>query len=84
MSYGSYGPKRGQQRAVPDIAAASGKPAAWIEPDATQPLTFHAVGQREPLTLVPLYKIIHERYAVYWRVDQQSRKTAQLEALKEA
>jgi DUF1680 family protein len=71
VSYGSYGPKRGQERKVPDIVAAPGKPAAWIEPDANEPLAFHAVGQKEPLTLVPLYKIIHERYAVYWKVEQQ-------------
>ena len=48
------------------------KPTAWIEPDAKQPLTFHAVGQSQPLTLVPLYKVIHERYAVYWKVDNKT------------
>jgi hypothetical protein len=46
--------------------------SAWVEPDAKQPLTFKAVGQTQPLTLVPLYKVIHERYAVYWRVDKKS------------
>jgi len=23
-------------------------------------------------TVVPLYKVIHERYAVYWKVDHKS------------
>jgi len=71
MSYSGYGPKSGTQIKVPDIVAASGKPAAWIEPDAKQPLTFQAVGQPQPLTLVPLYKVIHERYAVYWKVNNK-------------
>jgi len=30
------------------------------------------VGQTETSTLVPLYQIIHERYAVYWKVDKKS------------
>ena len=72
MSYGDYEPKPGDQQKVPDIAADPGRPAAWIEPDTRQPLTFHAVGQAQPLTMVPLYKVIHERYVVYWKVNQKS------------
>ncbi len=72
MSYGDYEPKPGDQQKVPDIVADSGKPTAWIEPDTSQLLTFHAVDQTRPLTMVPLYKIIHERYAVYWKVNNKS------------
>jgi uncharacterized protein len=72
MSYGDYEPKPGNQQKVPDITANPAKPIEWIEPDAKQPLTFHAVGQVQPLTLVPLNKVIHERYAVYWKVDNKS------------
>jgi len=72
MSYGDYEPKPGDQRKVPDISADATRPTAWIELDAKQPLTFQAVGQSQPLTLVPLYKVIHERYAVYWKVDNHS------------
>ena len=72
MSYGDYEPKPGDQRKVPDITADPGSPTAWIEADAKQPLTFQTVGQSQPLTLVPLYRVIHERYAVYWKVDKQS------------
>ncbi len=72
MSYGDSEPKPGDQKKVPDIVADASKPTAWIEPDAKQPLTFHAVGQSQPLTMVPLYKVIHERYAVYWKIDQKT------------
>jgi uncharacterized protein len=71
MRYGDYGPRHVPSRKVPDIMADPGKPAAWIEPDAKQPLLFHGVGQSEALTLAPLYKIIRERYAVYWKVKQK-------------
>lgn len=72
MSYGDYEPKSGDQQKVPDIVANSDKPTAWIEPDATKPLTFRAVGQSQPLTLVPLNSVFHERYAVYWKVNNKS------------
>jgi len=72
MSYGEYEPKPGNQQKVPDITANPARPTEWIEPDAKQPLTFHAVGQVQPLTLIPLNKVIHDRYAVYWKVDNKS------------
>jgi hypothetical protein len=72
LTYSGYGPKAGTESKVPDIVAESGKPTAWIEPDSKQPLTFHAVGQAQPLNLVPLNKVIHERYAVYWKVKSKS------------
>lgn len=71
MSYGDYEPKPGDEKKVPDIVADASKPTAWIEPDAKQPLTFHTVGQSEPTTMVPLYQIIHDRYAVYRNVDNK-------------
>jgi hypothetical protein len=57
---------------VPDIVADAARPTAWVEPDSKQALTFRAVGQAQPVTLVPLYQIIRERYAVYWKVNQKS------------
>src|SRR5215472_12869543 len=71
MSYGDYEPKPGDSKKVPDIVADAGKPSTWIEPDAKQPLTFRTVGQSQPVTMVPLYKVIHERYAVYWKVNNK-------------
>ena len=72
MLYGEYGPKDNAQTKVPDIVADPDKPTAWVEPDPKQALTFHAVGQSQPLTMVPLYQVIQERYAVYWKVNKKS------------
>jgi DUF1680 family protein len=72
MTYGDYEPKPGDQYKVPDIVADPAEPTAWVEPDASQPLAFRGVGQAQPLTLVPLNQVIHERYAVYWKVRQKA------------
>jgi uncharacterized protein len=72
MTYGDYEPKPTDPQKVADIMADPDRPAAWIESDAEQPLTFRTVGQLQPTTLVPLYKVIHERYAVYWQVDKKT------------
>ena len=71
MSFSGMGPKSGMQTKVPDIIADS-RPASWIESDAKESLTFHSVGQSQPLTLVPLNRIMHQRYAVYWNVNHKS------------
>lgn len=68
MSFIGYGPKSGKEIKVPDISADAAHPTAWIEPDPKQPLTFRAAGQAESFPLVPLNRIIRERYAVYWKV----------------
>ena len=72
MLYGDYEPKSADQYKVPDIVADASRPTQWVEPDGKQPLSFRGVGQSQPLTLVPLYQVIHERYAVYWKVDHKS------------
>ncbi len=41
---------------------------AWVEPVKGEALTFQTVGQKSPTTLIPLYRISDERYAVYWKV----------------
>ncbi|MGA7754026.1 MAG: beta-L-arabinofuranosidase domain-containing protein [Candidatus Sulfotelmatobacter sp.] len=68
MTFSGAGPKLGTQIKVPDITAKAAHPLAWIEPDPKQLLAFRAVGQSQPFSLVPLYRVIHERYAVYWKV----------------
>jgi DUF1680 family protein len=73
MLYGDYEPKPGDQYKVPEIVADARRPTAWVEPDASHPLTFHAVGQSQPLTMVPLYQIIQERYAAYWKVNKSAK-----------
>jgi DUF1680 family protein len=72
MMYGDYEPKPSEQFKVPDIVADPAKPAEWLRPDLKQPHAFETVGQASPLTLVPLYRVIHERYAVYWKVGGKS------------
>jgi DUF1680 family protein len=72
MSYSGPEPKPGAQEKVPDIAADRARPTAWVEPDTKQALTFHTTGQAQSVTMVPLYKVIHERYVVYWKVDDKS------------
>jgi hypothetical protein len=69
MLYGDYEPKPDDQYKVPEIVADANKPTAWVEIDNRQPLTFNAVGQSKPMSLLPLYQIINERYAVYWKVN---------------
>jgi DUF1680 family protein len=71
MLYGDYEPKPSDQAKVPEIAADASKPTTWVEPDGKQPLTFRADGQSQELTLVPLYQIIDNRYAVYWKVNSK-------------
>jgi DUF1680 family protein len=72
LQYDDYEPKKQSPTKVPDIVADPEKPTAWVEPDPKQPLLFRAVGQSQPLSLVPLYQIIPERYAVYWKVNKKS------------
>jgi len=69
MLYGDYEPKPDDQYKVAEIVADANKPTAWVEVDNRQPLTFSAVGQSKPISLVPLYQIINQRYAVYWKVN---------------
>jgi hypothetical protein len=72
MLYGDYEPKPSDQYKVPEIVADANKPTAWVERDNKQPLSFQAVGQSQAMTLVPLYQVIDNRYAVYWKVNNKS------------
>ena len=71
MLYGDYEPKPTDQHQVPEITADAANPTAWVRPDS-KPLTFVAEGQSQPISLVPLYQIIPERYAVYWKVNNKA------------
>ena len=52
---------------VPAIATSPNDPVGWLKPVSDQSLTFQTVGQAQKLTLIPLYKLFGERYAVYWK-----------------
>ena len=72
MQYGDYEPKASDEYKTPDIVADANRPTAWVEVDSKQPLNFKAVGQSQPVNLVPLYQIINNRYTVYWKVKNKS------------
>ena len=40
---------------------------SWLRPVPGQPLALQTVGQDKTLSLIPLYKLFGERYAVYWK-----------------
>lgn len=62
-----------------------GKPADWIKPVKGKPLTFRVTGQERNWTLVPLNRILRERYAVYWIVAaSDSRRCREIKAEEEA
>jgi len=44
---------------------------AWIKPVEGEPLTFTTVGQPMDLRLIPLNRVVHERYGVYWVITPQ-------------
>ena len=59
---------QGEPVPVPAIASSSPNPTGWVEPVKDQALAFQSVGQNESLSLVPLYRVTGQRYAVYWKV----------------
>ncbi len=42
---------------------------SWIKP-LPKPLVFRTAVQDQSINLVPLYKIVDQRYAVYWKIKQ--------------
>jgi uncharacterized protein len=70
--YGPSAPQVGRVRTptipsfVGDVASVTSKIAA----DATRPLQFKTVGLAQPhdVTLLPFYRIVDQRYTVYWNV----------------
>ncbi len=52
---------------APSLKTNSQNLSAWIRPTG-HGLEFETTGQSRNVTLVPFYKLIDERYAVYWKV----------------
>ena len=52
---------------VPSITASASDPTGWLERVPGR-LEFRTRAGNPPLTLVPLNRILDERYAVYWQV----------------
>ncbi len=50
------------------LSEASADPAQWLKPVPGKPLTFQTVGQPRPLSFIPLYDVIDQRFGVYWKI----------------
>jgi DUF1680 family protein len=69
MMYGGYDTTLvGSPVDAPEIKSDKNHPTAWVERVKDEPLTFRAIGQSQPISLVPYYKLWGERYATYWQV----------------
>ena len=82
--YGPSAPQMGRVK-TPVIPAFVGTPkdvTAKIAPDGGRPLQFRTRGLAQPhdVTLVPLYRIVDQRYNVYWTLltpDEWTRRTSE-------
>jgi len=54
--------------AAPEFVAESSDPRSWIEAVPRAPLTFRTKGQSRDIPMLPLNRIVDQRYGVYWRV----------------
>ncbi len=77
---------------IPQLMADNAPVEQWVKPDPEKPLVWHThgVGRPHDVTLVPFYKVAHERYVVYFnpltpgqwaqekRMEAQRRKTDRL------
>lgn len=61
---------KGKPVPAPEFKTKSQDPRDWIEPIPGRSLEFRTVGQAQNVTLVPFYKLLDERYGVYWRVTR--------------
>ncbi|MBW8017710.1 MAG: glycoside hydrolase family 127 protein [Planctomycetes bacterium] len=82
--YKHYGP-RGVPVEVPAIVTEHDNPQAWIKPIDTKSLTFKTNNAAKPndVTLVPFYKLFHERYAIYWKKQTPQQWAQHLQQVKE-
>jgi hypothetical protein len=66
------GPDMGRLPALPIPTLPAGAQAAglpgWLKKSQDEPLLFQSVGQSKDLALKPLYRVIDERFSVYWQI----------------
>jgi DUF1680 family protein len=71
MIDGGQGPDMGRLPALPmptfNGDKAAGESPAWVKKSEDESLLFHAAGQGKDFALKPLYKVMDERYSVYWQ-----------------
>jgi hypothetical protein len=67
--YLGYNPTpAGNPAPVPAINFDSKDPLGWVEPVPNQPASFRVTAGSERINLIPFYKVLGERYTVYWKV----------------
>ncbi len=59
----------GDPTPAPSLKAGGKSLDAWVTQAAGPSLAFRTVGQTRDVELVPLYRVLDERYAVYWKLD---------------
>jgi hypothetical protein len=57
---------------APVIHAEPTAEPAWVEPVAGKSFVFQLAGQKEKVELEPLYRVLHGRYGVYWKLDPKA------------
>jgi DUF1680 family protein len=58
----------GDAAPVPSINSNSKDPLVWVEPIPSRPATFRVSAGSRQLSLIPFYKLLGEKYVVYWKV----------------
>ena len=79
-----YGDAKGGHTCKGDPAPApsftDGALETWIKKDPKQPLIFHAAAPAKDMTLIPLHRVLAQRYAVYWRMNPPNTLTSEEKA----
>ena len=62
-----------KQTAMPtlEFKGKADDPASWLQ-QGSGSLTFHATAQNQPVTFVPLAKVVHEKYSVYNEIKAEN------------
>ena len=58
----------GNAAPVSAINSSSRDPLAWVEATPTQPASFRVTAGSRQISLIPFYKLLGEKYVVYWKV----------------
>lgn len=66
----TYGDVLNEKVEVPVLAGDAREVVARVRPSASAPLTFRTdgVGRPRDVTLIPYYRVAHERYNLYWKL----------------
>jgi hypothetical protein len=71
--FGPMGPTaKTNENPFVSLRADIARPESLLEPVPEKSLTFRTVGQERNYTLSPLYKILDQRYTVYWKMQSNA------------